>query len=69
MNLLALFGELKRGSQPDVPKVLSDLSGGAKWDFVRRQGIEQALQRIGADLHGTIPGYVPNVEKTPRLVS
>jgi VWFA-related protein len=51
MNLLALFGELKRGSQPDVPRVLSDLSGGAKWDFVRRQGIEEALQRIGADLH------------------
>ena len=51
MNLLALFGELKRGSQPDVPKLLSDLSGGARWDFVRRQGIEQALQRIGADLH------------------
>ena len=51
MNLLALFGELKRGSQPDVPMALSTLSGGAKWDFVRRQGIEQALQRIGVDLH------------------
>jgi VWFA-related protein len=52
MNLLALFEEWKRSSQQDVPLVLSKLSGGAKWDFARKHGLEQALLRIGSDLHG-----------------
>jgi VWFA-related protein len=52
MNLLALFDEWKRSSQPDIPLMLSKLSGGAKWDFARKQGLEQALLRIAEDLHG-----------------
>jgi hypothetical protein len=52
MNLLALFDEWKRSSQPDVPLILSKLSGGANWDFARKQGLEQALLRIAEDLHG-----------------
>jgi len=51
MNLLAIFGELKRMATPDIPSALAKLTGGAVADFVRRQALEEALQRVGADLH------------------
>ena len=51
MNLLALFTEMKRLAQKDVAESLAASSGGQAVDFVRRQAIEEALQRIGDDLH------------------
>lgn len=51
MNLLALFGGIKRLSQPDIPKALAEFSGGTASEFVRKHALESALQRIGADLH------------------
>ena len=51
MNLFALFGGLKRLSQPDLPRVLAELSGGTTSEFVRKSALEDALQRIGGDLH------------------
>jgi VWFA-related protein len=48
---LSIFVELKRKTQPDIPKAIAALSGGATWEFLRKQGIEAALQRIGQDLH------------------
>lgn len=51
MNIVALFGEMKRAGQPDIPAVLASLSGGTASAFVRKQSLEDALRRIGADLH------------------
>ena len=51
MSILALFGEAKRAAEPDLPRVLSSLSGGTSSMFLRKQALETALQRIGADLH------------------
>jgi VWFA-related protein len=50
-SLLSIFVELKRRTQPDVPKAFATLSGGTAGEFLRKQGIEEALQRIGEDLH------------------
>ncbi|HYP08554.1 MAG TPA: VWA domain-containing protein [Bryobacteraceae bacterium] len=50
-GLLSIFVELKRKTQPDVPRALAALSGGATWEFLRKSGLEAALQRIGEDLH------------------
>jgi VWFA-related protein len=51
MNLPALFGGLKRLSQQDIPRALAELSGGTTSEFARKRALEDALQRIGSDLH------------------
>jgi VWFA-related protein len=51
MNLFAIFGELKRQTQPNVPAALAKLTGGDTWDFVRRKGLGESVQRMGDDLH------------------
>ena len=50
-DILAVFGELKRQTQPNVPAALAKLTGGDTWDFVRRKGVAESVQRIGDDLH------------------
>ena len=50
-DILAVFGELKRQTQPNVPEALAKLTGGDTWDFVRRAGLAESVQRMGDDLH------------------
>jgi VWFA-related protein len=50
-DILAVFGELKRQTQSNVPAALAKLTGGDTWEFVRRAGLAESVQRMGDDLH------------------
>lgn len=64
-SLLSIFSELKRKTQPDIPKALAALSGGSTSEFLRKQGLEAALQRIGEDLHHHYVVTFPMAKKQP----
>ena len=51
MNLLAVFVELKRLAQIDLAGLYAKSSGGMVTSFLRKEGLEKALENIGADLH------------------
>ena len=51
MNLLAIFVEMKRLAQTDLAEAFARSSGGMVTTFLRKEGLEKALENIGADLH------------------
>jgi VWFA-related protein len=50
-NLLAALFELKRLADTDLAAAFARSSGGMSTGFLRKEGLEKALQSIGADLH------------------
>jgi VWFA-related protein len=51
MNLLAAIIELKRLADTDLAGAFARSSGGMTTTFLRKDGLEKALESIGADLH------------------
>jgi VWFA-related protein len=51
MNLLAVFVELKRLAQTNLASAFANSSGGVETGFLRKEGLEKALEKIGTDLH------------------
>jgi VWFA-related protein len=51
MNLLAIFVEMKRLADTDLAAAFARSSGGMTTTFLRKDGLEKALESIGADLH------------------
>ena len=68
-DLLGGFAELMRLSQVNTTKVLTEQTGGATFPFTRQKGLEDAIEKLGAELHtqyllgftpeSTEPGYHP----------
>jgi VWFA-related protein len=52
MNLMAVFVELKRLSQENIAEAFSKYTGGQEESFVKKSGLEKALEHVGEDLHG-----------------
>ncbi len=50
-DLLALAGELKRATSPRASNMLAGYTGGVADGVLRKRGLEDALERIGRDLH------------------
>ncbi len=52
MNLTGVFAEMKHAGQKDVGAAFAGATGGREFSFVRQKGLEEAVEKIGADLHG-----------------
>jgi VWFA-related protein len=51
MNLLAVFREIARSGTQNSHEALAKYTGGMRVSFVKLKGLEQAVQKIGSDLH------------------
>ncbi len=59
------LGELKRLSEPETAKLLVEATGGAKFPFTRQRALEEAIEKLGAELHSQyVLSFVP-AEGTP----
>jgi VWFA-related protein len=52
MNLAPVFGELKRAAQKDITSAFAKTTGGLELGFLTKKGLEDAVRKIGEDLHG-----------------
>ena len=51
MNLLAIFPELFQLGKPDVAELFSKATGARTMGFLKRNGLEQAIEAVGAEVH------------------
>jgi VWFA-related protein len=51
LNLLAVFGELGRNASTHTAELLTASSGGRRFSFATSKGLEQALSRLGEEIH------------------
>mgnify|MGYP000228434112 CR=1 FL=1 len=51
MNILAVLREIARSGSQNSHEALAKYTGGMRVSFAKLKGLEDALQRIGADLH------------------
>jgi VWFA-related protein len=51
MNILDVFREIGRSGVQNSHEALAKYTGGLKVSFAKLKGLEEAVQRIGADLH------------------
>lgn len=51
MNILALFALLKQQGEKNSAAVLSEMTGGRKFGFLKQQTLESAIAAIGEELH------------------
>ncbi len=51
MNLLNIFPELFQLEKPDLAELFSKTTGARTMSFLKRNGLEQAIQAIGAEVH------------------
>jgi VWFA-related protein len=52
MNLTPIFGELKHAAQKDMADAFAKSTGGREFGFLSKKGLDEAVARIGEDLHG-----------------
>ena len=52
MNLTGVFTEMKHAGHKDVAGAFASSTGGREFSFVRKKGLEEAVQKVGEDLHG-----------------
>jgi VWFA-related protein len=50
-SLITLFKELKHRAEPDAAGMLAAATGGRTLSFVKRNGLEQAIQAVGDEIH------------------
>ena len=68
-DILGGFAELMRLSKVNTTQVLTEQTGGTTFSFTRQKGLEDAIEKLGAELHtqyllgftpeSTEPGYHP----------
>jgi len=51
MNLLAIFAEIARLATTNAAEALSKYTGGRHFSFLKQRSLEQAISRIGEELH------------------
>jgi len=66
-DILGAFGELARLGKTKTTEVLANSTGGTAFPFTRQRGLEDAIEKLGAELHtqyvlsfppdATTPGY------------
>jgi hypothetical protein len=67
VDIIGAVGELARMSGTKTTDVLTTRTGGAAFPFARQKGLEQAIGKLGEELHtqyvlsfmpeGPVPGY------------
>ena len=50
-NIIAILSELGRLGKEDTAAALARDTGGARWKFTRQKALEEALSRIGEEIH------------------
>jgi VWFA-related protein len=50
-NILTIFTELVRMGQANIIEALTEVTGGSDYPFVKERGIENSVERFGADVH------------------
>jgi VWFA-related protein len=50
-DLLAVFSEIARLGKTNSVRALASATGGEQWGFTRLRGLEEALERFGAEVH------------------
>ena len=61
----AALGELRRLGQTNTAQALTQGTGGALLPFTRLKGLEEAIQKLGAELHSQyVLSFVPD-DNTP----
>jgi hypothetical protein len=59
-DLLALYGELKRAAAPRPASLLAGYTGGISDGVLRKRALENAIERIGRELHTQyVASYTP----------
>lgn len=51
IDLIGALGEMLRLGQANTLKALTDATGGETFSFTRRRGLEDAIEKLGAELH------------------
>lgn len=51
VNIIAIFREIGRIAKRNAAEALSAYTGGRRLEFVRQRGLEEAISRIGEELH------------------
>ncbi len=60
IDLLAAFGELARLRNSRATEVLAKVTGGTEYPFTKQKALEEAIGRVGADLHSQyVLSFVP----------
>ncbi|MBM3792820.1 MAG: hypothetical protein FJW31_01890 [Acidobacteria bacterium] len=59
------LGELKRVGEPETVKLLVEATGGAKFPFARQRALEDAIEKLGAELHSQYVLSFAPIEDTP----
>jgi VWFA-related protein len=68
VDILGGLGELNRLSLPQTTQVFAETTGGTTFPFTRQKALEQAIEKLGTELHSqyvisfapdaaTVPGY------------
>jgi VWFA-related protein len=67
VDVLGAIGELARLNQANTAEVLTKSTGGAMFPFTRQKALEEAIEKLGAELHtqyvlsfvpeASVPGY------------
>ena len=52
MNLAPIFGEIRHAAQKDMADAFAKSTGGRELGFLSKKGLEEAIGKIGEDLHG-----------------
>ena len=61
VDILAGIGELARLHKTDTAKALTVATGGTTLPFTRQKGLEDAIEKLGAELHtGYLLSFVPD---------
>jgi VWFA-related protein len=66
VDILGGIGELMRLSKEKTTEVLVGASGGTTFPFTRQRGLEDAIEKLGAEMHSQyVLSFVPEVGNTP----
>lgn len=64
-DILGGLGELARLGQADAANALTGGTGGARFSFARQKGLEEAIEKLGAELHSQYVLSFTPVEPEP----
>ena len=65
VDVAALFIELNRLGKTNVIQALTQATGGSDYPFVKERGIENAIEKLGAEVHSQYMVSFPQRDNTP----